>query len=122
MRLLLFSGLHLDAPFRWAGPRLARARRRTLRDALVRICRLAVQLRADALLCGGDLFEHERVSPDTGSFLRASLAALPPTPVYLAPGNHDWYGPDSLYHRLDWPAKCTCSPRTGWPPCPWPTA
>lgn len=66
MRLLLFSDLHLDAPFRWAGPRLARARRRALRDTLVRICRLAVELRADALVCGGDLFEHDRVTPDTG--------------------------------------------------------
>lgn len=104
MRLLLFSDLHLDAPFRWAGPRLARARRRALRDTLVRICRLAVELRADALVCGGDLFEHDRVTPDTGSFLRACLADLAPTPVYLTPGNHDWYGPDSLYRRLDWPA------------------
>ncbi len=27
MKLLLFSDLHLDTPFRWAGPALARARR-----------------------------------------------------------------------------------------------
>jgi len=23
-------------------------------------------------------------------------------PVYLAPGNHDWYGPESLYRLANW--------------------
>ena len=51
---------------------------------------------ADALFCGGDLYEHERAGRDTGEFLRQTFASLDPIPVYLAPGNHDWYGPDSL--------------------------
>ena len=57
---------------------------------------------ADALFCGGDLYEHERAGRDTGEFLRQTFASLDPTPVYLAPGNHDWYGPDSLYALVDW--------------------
>lgn len=101
MRLLLFSDLHLDTPFRWAGPELARARRHALRDTVRRIVDLAMEQRVDALLCGGDLYEHDRFSPDTTAFLRELFARLE-IPVYLAPGNHDWYGPASLYRFAEW--------------------
>jgi exonuclease SbcD len=102
MRLLLFADLHLDAVFRWAGPRLAADRRRSLRAALTRICGLADELRVDALLSAGDLFEHDRAGPDTAAFLAATFGALD-CPVLLAPGNHDWFGPASLYAQARWP-------------------
>ena len=102
MRLLLFSDLHLDTHFSWAGPDAARLRRRNLRSTLTKIVRLAGELEVDALCCGGDLYEHERFSPDTGEFLRASFEEIAPLPVFLAPGNHDWYGPASLYHQISW--------------------
>jgi exonuclease SbcD len=105
MKLLHFADLHLDTPFRWAPPEVARARRQALRSTLTRICRLAVELRADALCCGGDLFEQERFTPDTAQFLRSSFDQLSPLPVLLAPGNHDWFGPVSLYQQVDWPAN-----------------
>jgi len=101
MELLLFSDLHLDTPFKWAGPELARIRRQGLRDTLARICALAIEHDVDALACGGDLYEHERFSPDTGAFLRATFASVD-RPVPQAPGNHDWFGPASLYAQLDW--------------------
>ncbi len=96
MRLLLFSDLHLDSPFRWAGPALGRQRRLALRAVLRTITELAVQTHADALLCAGDLYEHERFTPDTVGFVADTLNTCP-IPVLLAPGNHDWLGPDSLY-------------------------
>ena len=101
VRLLLFSDLHLDTSFGWAGPDLARVRRQALRDTLRRITALASAERVDALLCGGDLYEHERFSPDTAQFLQSTFAELD-LPVYLAPGNHDWYGPASLYRQVEW--------------------
>jgi DNA repair exonuclease SbcCD nuclease subunit len=102
IRLLLAADVHLDAPFVWAAPEVARARRRALRDGVRRIAVLAEQVRADALCFAGDLFEQERAVPDTGEFLRTLFAAVP-CPVLLAPGNHDWYGPGSLYQRVQWP-------------------
>ncbi|MER5267180.1 metallophosphoesterase [Actinosynnema sp. NPDC002837] len=101
MRLLLFSDLHLDTHFRWAGPALARARRLALRETLQSITALARAQQADALLCAGDLYEHERFSPDTAHFLRDAFESVD-MPVFLAPGNHDWYGPQSLYHQVEW--------------------
>jgi exonuclease SbcD len=101
VKLLLAADLHLDTPFMWAEPVVARARRRALRGAVQRIAELAAQLRVDALCFAGDVYEHERAGPDTGEFLRAVFADVP-CPVLLAPGNHDWYGPSSLYREVDW--------------------
>ena len=100
-RILHFADLHLDSVFAWAGE-AANIRRENLRETLRNIAHLAQDLNCDALLSGGDLYEHERVTPDTAEFLRATFAALDPMPVFLAPGNHDWYGPDSLYVSVDW--------------------
>ncbi len=102
MRLLLFSDLHLETRFAWADSDVGRARRRALRECLRTITSLAVTLRVDALCCGGDLFEQDRFRPDTGHFLGDCFAAVDPIPVFLAPGNHDWLGPGSLYHQVAW--------------------
>ena len=101
MKLLLFSDLHLDTPFVWAGPELARARRNALRETLRRIIALAEEEHVDAILCGGDLYEQEQFSPDTTSFVVEAFAHVD-IPVFLAPGNHDWYGPESLYRLANW--------------------
>ncbi|HEY7223819.1 MAG TPA: metallophosphoesterase [Micromonosporaceae bacterium] len=102
MRLLFFSDLHLEARFAWAPPEVGRARRDALRACLRRIIALADELGVDALCCGGDLYEHDRHRPDTGAFLREIFGALAPTPIYLAPGNHDWLGPGGIYADVRW--------------------
>lgn len=104
VKLVHFADLHLDAHFAWLGgtPQLARQRRQALRETLLRITELTRAVQADALLSGGDLFEHERVTPDTAEFLKSAFAALAPTRVFLAPGNHDWLGPQSIYNQAGW--------------------
>ncbi len=101
MRLLHFADLHLDAPFAWARPETARLRRRNRREALTRTLALAEEENVDAVVCAGDLFEHDRVTPDTVTFLRESFARTD-RPIYLAPGNHDWYSARSPYALVDW--------------------
>jgi DNA repair exonuclease SbcCD nuclease subunit len=101
VKLLHFADLHLDAPFAWAGADTARVRRRNRRETLTRILALAEEEGVDAIFSAGDLFEHERVSPDTLEFLRASFGRTQ-VPVYLAPGNHDWYSPRSPYALVAW--------------------
>lgn len=103
-KVVHFADLHLDAGFAWSGAHSdsARRRRQGLRDTLLRIVELTKEVHADALFCGGDLYEHERATPDTAAFLKDTFARLEPIRVFLAPGNHDWYGPDSLYALNDW--------------------
>jgi DNA repair exonuclease SbcCD nuclease subunit len=102
VRLVLFADLHLDTPFRWAPPEVARRRRQALRDTLDAIIDLAAEIEADALCCGGDLYEHDRVAPDTAAVIREAFARLAPMPVLVAPGNHDWLGPRSIYACTEW--------------------
>ena len=104
MKIVHFSDLHLDSSFAWAGATggAARKRRQALRDTLVRIVELTREVNADALFCGGDLYEQEHFRPDTAEFLKDTFAGLAPLPVYIAPGNHDWYGPKSLYAQVAW--------------------
>lgn len=102
MRLLLFSDVHLETPFSWAPPSVGRGRRRALREVVRRIVVLADELDVDALLCGGDLYEHDLATEATGTFLAETFADLG-RPVFVAPGNHDWFGPSSLYARVRWP-------------------
>ncbi len=104
MKIVHFADLHLDSAFAWCGAarEAARRRRQALRDVLRAIVNLARDERADALFCGGDLYEHERVTPDTAVFLRDTFESLDPIRVYLAPGNHDYYGADSVYATQKW--------------------
>lgn len=104
MRIVHFADLHLDSPFAWCGAsgEAARRRRQALREVLLEIVNLTREVDADALFCGGDLYEHDQVMPDTAEFLRQTFASLDPVPVYVAPGNHDWYGPQSVYATEDW--------------------
>jgi DNA repair exonuclease SbcCD nuclease subunit len=101
VKLLLFADLHLDAPFAWASPETARSRRRNRRETLTRIVALAEAQGVDAILSAGDLFEHDRVSPDTQAFLQSTFAATD-IPVFLAPGNHDWLSARSPYALVEW--------------------
>ncbi|ANZ34898.1 hypothetical protein BBK82_01190 [Lentzea guizhouensis] len=96
MKLLLFADLHLDTRFATAGP----ARRQALRDTLGHIVELAEAESVDAVLCAGDLYEHDRCSPGTARFLRDTFDCG--VPVFLAPGNDDWYGVESVYQQVDW--------------------
>jgi DNA repair exonuclease SbcCD nuclease subunit len=101
VKLLHFADLHLDAPFAWARPETARLRRANRRESLRRIIALAEEEQVDAILCAGDLFEHDRVTPDTVSFLQSAFARTNRR-VILAPGNHDWLSPQSPYALVDW--------------------
>lgn len=101
MRFLLVSDVHLDTPFAWARPAVARARRQMIRDTFLRALAVADDEDVDAVLVGGDLYEHERLTPDTAAFLRDALGEVS-RPVFLAPGNHDWIGPHSAYVQTPW--------------------
>ena len=103
MKIAHLADAHLDTAFRLFPSEVARQRRQAIEDSLRTAFEEATNAGVDAILIAGDLYEHDRVAPDTAEFLRALFMQAAPTPIFVAPGNHDWLGPASLYTRLDWP-------------------
>lgn len=101
IKIVHFADLHLDRAFAWAGA-AASGRRENLRRVLRRIVGVAQEVEADALFCGGDLYEHDRITRDTQVFLREVFESASPIRVFVSPGNHDWYGPESPYASMGW--------------------
>jgi DNA repair exonuclease SbcCD nuclease subunit len=104
MKLIVTSDLHLDTSFSGNGfkPNVGRKLRYSLQQTLLNVVELVKTSGAEGLLCGGNLYEHDRFSPETAALLRYAFAEIAPTPVYVAPGNQDWYGPESLYRQVEW--------------------
>jgi DNA repair exonuclease SbcCD nuclease subunit len=108
LRLLHFADLHLDRSF--ASERLfgvgAQRRRDDLRSALNRIVARARDEAVDVITCGGDLFEHDHVTRDTGNFVTQTLGEAG-RPVLIAPGHADPALPGSPYRYMRWPSNVT---------------
>ena len=111
MRLLHCADVHLETTF--PEHRGGTRRRAALADAFVRIVDTALARHADALTIGGDLYESARAGPQTARFLFEQFARFG-KPVFIAPGNHDPYGPASLYARNDLPANVHVFSETAW--------
>ena len=106
MKLLHAADFHLDAPFAALSPEKAALRRAEGRELLSRLAALAREEQVDLVLLSGDLFDSQSVYPETLTALREALAAIP-VPVFIAPGNHDFYFPKSPYAARSWPGNVT---------------
>ncbi len=104
MKLLAFSDIHLDSKFGWASRDVARRQRQRLRDGVRWAFEQARREDAAAVLIGGDLFEHELVSPDTVEFLQRTFERSG-LRVFASPGNHDYADTESPYSRVNWPDR-----------------
>lgn len=102
LKIIHGADFHLDSPFSGLTPERAARRRGEQRELLDRLAGLAREKNADLVLLSGDLLDSERVYRETGDALRAALADIP-CPVFIAPGNHDFFGPRSVWNTLDWP-------------------
>jgi len=103
-RLLIsqFSDLHLGASL--AGGRLAlppskvQQRRTEQRQCFERFATHVREIRPDLVLLPGDLFDSGEPDADDLNFLINTVNAMGPTPVFVAPGNHDGYAPSGCYN------------------------
>ncbi|MFR6626750.1 MAG: metallophosphoesterase family protein [Flavonifractor plautii] len=96
------ADFHLDAPFAALPLDKARARRAEQRELLDRLAGLAEERRADVVLLSGDLLDGGQTYQETVQALARTLGGIP-APVFIAPGNHDCYGPRSVYAGTAWP-------------------
>ena len=102
IRFLHGADFHLDSPFSALPPRQTAERRRELRQLPERLAAWTEQHPVDLVLLAGDLLDSASVYRDTAEALRDALGRIN-APVFIAPGNHDWYGPGSPYAAMAWP-------------------
>lgn len=102
MKILHASDFHLDSPFQRLGMEQAMQRRRELRELPSRLAQMARDEGADLVLLPGDLFDGERVYPESIQALTQALGSLE-VPVVIAPGNHDYADGRSPYLTANWP-------------------
>jgi len=105
VRFIHTSDIHLDTSFSGSGfpSRLGDRKREAIRSTFRRIIDDARNQEAGLVLISGDLFESERVTPDTFEFIKRQFAALDSVRVFIAPGNHDPFVPGSPYRDDSWP-------------------
>lgn len=111
VRFLQVSDLHLGRPFGWLPAERREARRRDQREALERAVREAIERGVHAILVPGDLFDVEGVDADTLAFALEAFAFTGCPRVFLAPGNHDPYYPQSVY----WSTRLLKARGRRWP-------
>jgi DNA repair protein SbcD/Mre11 len=109
VRFIHTADIHLDTSLSSAGfpSRLGSRKREAIRGTFRRILEETRTRAVDFVLIAGDLFEHERVTPDTVEFLKQQFANLSPTPIFITPGNHDPYIHGSPYLEESWPGNVT---------------
>lgn len=101
MKILHSADLHLDSPF--TGRTEAQAK--VLKQNLIKVPGLLAELcrreSCQLVLLSGDLFDGPW-SRDSFLALRNALEEMA-VPVFISPGNHDFFGPNSPYLTEQWP-------------------
>ena len=102
LKIIHGADFHLDSPFSGLTPEQAAKRRAEQRQLLADVARLAQATQSDLVLLSGDLLDSGNVYRETMDALSAALSEIP-CPVFIAPGNHDFYAPGTPYDVLSWP-------------------
>ena len=102
LRFLHAADLHLDSPFEGLPARKAAVRRGEQRELLGRMAELVEREQLQLVLLSGDLLDSGNTYYETGEELIRCLGGMK-VPVFIAPGNHDYYSDSSPYARLTLP-------------------
>ncbi|MBR3293854.1 MAG: DNA repair exonuclease [Oscillospiraceae bacterium] len=102
VRFLHAADLHLDSAFEGLRAGKAVIRRGEQRQLLQRMAALVQREQLQFVLLSGDLLDSDLSYAETGEALCACLRQMA-VPVFIAPGNHDYYSTRSPYARLALP-------------------
>ena len=102
VRFIHAADLHLDSAFAALPADRAAARRQESRQLPDRLADYVNAHGVQLVLLAGDLFEGADPYRETAEGLAAALGRMEAR-VFIAPGNHDWYGPGSPWVRWPWP-------------------
>lgn len=102
IKLLHAADLHMDSPFDALSEHKAARRRSERRAMLSSIVELAEKEGVGLILLAGDILDSESARRETAEQLSSAFSATD-IPVFISPGNHDYFSPVSPYHRLRFP-------------------
>ncbi len=96
MRILHTADLQIGMTAPGVGP-LAKQIQDARVESLKTILQLADGKKVGFVIIAGDLFETNQVSKKYVQQVTRLLEQAKPLPIYILPGNHDCYGPSSVY-------------------------
>lgn len=102
IKLLHAADLHLDSPFEGLPDGKAAQRRQEQRELLTKIAQTAENEQVQLVLLSGDLFDSDSAYTETAEELVKALGSMS-VPVFIAPGNHDYFTQRSPYAKLQFP-------------------
>lgn len=107
LKVIHTADIHLDSPFTLGDAAASAMRREELRDMFRRLCKYIAEVKADIVLIAGDLFDRKYVTKNTVDLVVREFASLPDTQFVISPGNHDFYSPDSIWVKTEFPENVT---------------
>lgn len=102
IRILHAADLHLDSPFEGLPAAKAAQRRQEQRELLKKIAHTVEAEQVQLVLLAGDLLDSDSAYTETAEELVRVLGSMS-VPVFISPGNHDFYSRRSPYARLAFP-------------------
>ena len=102
IKVLHGADFHLDSPFDSLPEEKAVMRRGEQRGLLNNLAELANQEKVDVVLLAGDLLDSDKSYYETGEALIRAFEKIT-APVFIAPGNHDYYHKRSPWSALKLP-------------------
>lgn len=102
IKLLHAADLHLDSPFEGLGAEKAMQRRAEQRQLLYGLAQLAGREKVQMILLAGDLLDSDSAYAETAEDIAKAFGGLG-IPVFISPGNHDFYSERSPYARVSFP-------------------
>lgn len=110
IKVLHSADWHMDAPLRSFSPDQRIALRREMLALPGRIAEICIREGCDLVLLSGDIFDGFSSTPESISAVRNALIRMA-VPVFVAPGNHDYFCERSPWAREDWPGNVFVFPR-----------
>ncbi len=102
VRIIHCADIHMGMDF--SGARIkSRARKAEVKKTFLDIIDRCQHNDADLLLIAGDLFDGANVGAEDMDDIIEAINGLTHTRVFIAPGNHDYINPSSMYIQKKWP-------------------
>ncbi len=104
IKILHSADWHMDAPLRQFPPEQRAFLRKKMLSVPGMIADVCLREGCDLVLLAGDLFDSNTYTAEGVEAVRRALEQMR-VPVFIAPGNHDFYGANSVWERENWPSN-----------------